>query len=228
MMKRYALFAAMVATGSTLIAQTPPAPAPSSTAPSSTAPAGPGTTAAAPGSATAAPGTPQAAPASGTAAATPIGTEMVATQTIAANIALVPDLSTLTTAIRAAGLDQTLAGPGPFTVFAPTNAAFGRLAPGTLDTLMKPANKATLTKVLSYHVVPGTITIADIKARTAAGGGKLTLTTVAGDPLTITAMDGAIELTDVSGNKSYVQTGDVRQANGIVHIVNGVVVPKLQ
>jgi uncharacterized surface protein with fasciclin (FAS1) repeats len=151
---------------------------------------------------------------------------MDATKVIAVNASAAPNLSTLVTAVKGAGLVETLSGAGPFTVFAPTNDAFGRLPPATVKSLMDPANKATLTKVLTYHVVPGTITLADIVAKT-ANGAALTLTTVEGEPLTVKAANGAVELTDVNGNKSYVETADVRQSNGIVHVVNGVLVPKL-
>jgi len=178
-------------------------------------------------SATAPSESPAAAPAPGN---DPIvgGAAMVPSKNIVDNASAASNLTTLVGAVRAAGLDTTLAGPGPFTVFAPTNEAFDRLAPGTVDTLMKPANKAALTKVLTYHVVPGALTIADIKTQIASGNGKTTLTTVEGEPLVVEAMDGAISLTDVNGNKSYVETGDVRQSNGIVHVVNGVVLPTLK
>jgi len=136
-------------------------------------------------------------------------------------------LSTLVAAVKAADLVGTLSGPGPFTVFAPTNDAFGRLAPGMVDTLLKPENKASLTKVLTYHVVPGVITADDLRQRITAGGGTATLTTVEGDPITATMVGAVIALTDVNGNKSYVETADVRQSNGVVHVVNGVIVPKL-
>jgi uncharacterized surface protein with fasciclin (FAS1) repeats len=155
------------------------------------------------------------------------GVAMPADRTIAANAAAAPNLSTLATAVTAAGLADTLSGPGPFTVFAPTDAAFARLAPGTVDTLLKPENKASLAKLLTYHVVPGTLTAADLTARVTAGGGTATLTTVQGDPLMLTVTQGHLTLTDVGGNKSYVETGDVRQSNGVVHVVNGVLVPKL-
>ena len=174
------------------------------------------------------------APAAGTPAApaattnpTVGGAAMDATKTITDNASAAPNLSTLVSAVKAAGLATTLSGTGPFTVFAPTNDAFTRLAPGTVDTLMKPANKATLAKVLTYHVVPGTITLADLQQRATAGGGKVVLTTVEGEPLTIEIANGAVALTDVNGNKSYVETPDVRQSNGVVHVVNGVVLPKL-
>ncbi len=155
------------------------------------------------------------------------GAAMVETKTIVENASAAANLTTLVTAVKAADLVATLSGPGPFTVFAPTNDAFGRLAPGTVDTLMKPANKATLAKVLTYHVVSGKLTLDDILAKVKAGGGKAMLTTVEGEPLVVEALNGAISLTDVNGNKSYIETANVRQSNGIVHVVNGVLVPKL-
>jgi len=198
-----------------------------------TAPAAP----AAPGTATTAPQTPAApgAPAgtgpAGTTTAVPNptvgGVAMDASKPIPANAAAAPNLSTLVKAATAAGLVSTLSGPGPFTVFAPTNDAFARLAPGTVDTLLKPANKATLTKVLTYHVVPGKITIAQLQAQATSAGGSTTLTTVEGEPLKVTVNNNVIELSDVNGNKSYIETGDVMQSNGVVHVVNGVLLPKL-
>ncbi len=155
------------------------------------------------------------------------GVPMMATRTIVDNASAAPNLSTLVAAVKAADLVGTLSGPGPFTVFAPTNDAFGRLAPGMVDTLLKPENKASLTKVLTYHVVPGVITADDLRQRITAGGGTATLTTVEGDPITATLVGAVIALTDVNGNKSYVETADVRQSNGVVHVVNGVIVPKL-
>src|SRR3546814_336913 len=110
----------------------------------------------------------------------------------------------------AAGLADTLGAAGPFTVFAPTDAAFGRLAPGTLDALLLPENKPALTKLVIYHVVPGRLTVADLEARIAAGGGTATLTTVEGEPLTLGLVSTVIALTDVGGNKSYVETGEIR------------------
>ncbi|UZK70999.1 fasciclin domain-containing protein [Sphingomonas sp. S1-29] len=155
------------------------------------------------------------------------GAEMLATKTIVENASAAPSLSTLVTAVKAADLAETLSGAGPFTVFAPENDAFTRLAPGTLDTLMKPENKAVLAKVLTYHVVPGKVSLAQLQEQMKAGGGTATLTTVEGSPLTVATEGAAIVLTDVSGNKSYVAIPDVNQSNGVVHIVNGVVVPKL-
>jgi uncharacterized surface protein with fasciclin (FAS1) repeats len=138
-----------------------------------------------------------------------------------------PKLSTLVSAVQAADLAGTLSGPGPFTVFAPENEAFTRLAPGTLDTLLKPENKPTLTKVLTYHVVPGKVSLAQLREQIEAGNGTATLTTVEGSPLTVSTEGAAIALTDVSGNKSYLAQPDVQASNGVVHVVNGVVVPKL-
>ena len=152
---------------------------------------------------------------------------MDANRTIVANAGAAPNLSTLVSAVKAAGLEATLSGPGPFTVFAPTNEAFGRLAPGTVDTLLKPENKATLTKLLTYHVVPGAITLEQLKQQITAGGGKATLTTVEGSTLTVAAEGNAISLTDANNNKSYIEVPNVRQSNGVVHVVNGVITPKL-
>jgi uncharacterized surface protein with fasciclin (FAS1) repeats len=155
------------------------------------------------------------------------GAAMDATKTIVDNASTAPNLSTLVSAVKAADLTATLSGPGPFTVFAPTNDAFSRLAPGTVDTLLKPENKATLVKVLTYHVVPGTITGAQLLAQIDAGGGKVVLKTVEGEPLTVSKEGQAVALVDVNGNKSYIEVPDVRQSNGVVHVVNGVVLPKL-
>ncbi len=174
-------------------------------------------------------GLPQAAAPAAAAAANPTvgGAVMDAGKPIAVNAAAAPNLTTLVSAAKSADLITTLAGPGPYTVFAPDNDAFGRLPPGTMDTLLKPENKASLAKILTYHVVSGTITLTDLIARIKAGGGTTTLTTVEGEPLTVTNPGGAVQLTDVNGNKSYVETPDVRQSNGVVHVVNGVLIPKL-
>jgi uncharacterized surface protein with fasciclin (FAS1) repeats len=155
------------------------------------------------------------------------GVAMVETKTIAENAAAAPNLTTLVGAIKAADLTATLSGPGPFTVFAPTNDAFTRLPPGELATLMKPEYKATLAKILNYHVVQGAMTYDQLKQQIAAGGGTAKLTTVEGSPLTVTQADGTLLLTDVNGNKSYLETPDVRQSNGIVQVVNGVLLPKV-
>ncbi|WP_448501363.1 fasciclin domain-containing protein [Sphingomonas sp.] len=201
--------AAVAATSGIAIAQTTPAPAPAQTMPQATT------------------GVQADATATATANPTVGGAEMLATRNIVENAAAAPNLTTLVQAVQAADLADTLAGPGPFTVFAPENDAFTRLAPGTLDTLLKPENKATLAKVLTYHVVPGNVTLEQLRSQIEAGGGTATLTTVEGSPLTVTAEGAAIVLTDVSGNKSYVAVPDVKQSNGVVHVVNGVIVPKL-
>ena len=155
------------------------------------------------------------------------GAVMDATRPIAVNAANAPNLTTLVSAAKSADLIATLSGPGPYTVFAPDNDAFGRLAPGMMDTLLKPANKAALAKVLAYHVVAGTITLEDLTNRIKAGNGTATLTTVEGELITVTNPGGPLLLTDVNGNKSYIETPDVRQSNGVVHVVNGVLIPKL-
>jgi uncharacterized surface protein with fasciclin (FAS1) repeats len=153
------------------------------------------------------------------------GAIMDAARPIGVNAAVAPNLTTLVAAARAADLISTLSGPGPYTVFAPTNEAFGRLAPGTIDNLLKPANKTALAKVLTYHVVPGRITLDDLAQRIKAGGGAATLITVEGEPITVTHPGGVFLLTDVNGNRSYIETPDLRQSNGIIHVVNGVLVP---
>ena len=188
-------------------AQTTPAAPPAGPAPQTAAPA---------------PGAPTAPnPAIG-------GAAMDATKTIVANASAAPTLSTFVKAITAADLTATLSGPGPYTVFAPTDDAFTRLPPDTLAQLMKPENKALLAKVLTYHVVPGTIDFAQLKAQIAAGNGTATLTTVAGQPLKVTITgNNVVTLISVNGNVSYLETPDVHQSNGIVHVVNGVLLPKL-
>ena len=210
-----AIGALMIASAGTAQTTAPAAPA-TPAAPGTAAPAAQGTTA-----------TPPAADAAAAPNPTVGGAAMDATKPIPVNATAAPNLSTLVKAATAAGLVATLSGPGPFTVFAPTNDAFARLAPGTVDTLLKPANKATLTKVLTYHVVPGKITIAQLQAQATAAGGTTTLTTVEGEPLKVTVNNNVIELADVNGNKSYIETGDVMQSNGVVHVVNGVLLPKL-
>jgi uncharacterized surface protein with fasciclin (FAS1) repeats len=176
---------------------------------------------------------PQAAPAApgSTDAAKPNpavgGAQMAPAKPIVENLAAAPNLTTLASALKSAGVDTALAGPGPFTVFAPDNDAFGRLAPGTMDTLLKPENKATLAKILNYHVVSGKLDAETLKKQIESAGGTLTLTTVAGQPLAAALENGAITLTDANGTKAYVTTYDVNQSNGVFHVVNGVLVPKL-
>lgn len=135
------------------------------------------------------------------------------------------DHTTLVAAVKAAGLVETLKGKGPFTVFAPTNAAFDKLPDGTVTTLLEPANKATLTKVLTYHVVPGTWTAAKLKAAAARGMGKAELTTVEGGTLWVGVGDGGVWVKDAKGNTAMVTTGDVMQKNGVIHVIDAVLMP---
>lgn len=153
------------------------------------------------------------------------GAAMLPTRTIVENASASKDHKTLVAAVKAAGLADTLSGPGPFTVFAPTNAAFAKLPAGTVDTLLKPENKAKLASVLTYHVVPGTMTAKDLAKAIKDGGGKATLTTVQGEPLTAAMMGDRIMLTDAKGGMSHVTIADVRQSNGVVHVVDAVLMP---
>jgi len=153
------------------------------------------------------------------------GAAMYPTKTIVENAVNSKDHTTLVAAVKAAGLVDTLEGPGPFTVFAPTNEAFAKLPAGTVATLLKPENKATLVKILTYHVVAGRMTGADIKAAIKAGGGKATLTTVDGEPLTASMMGGRLMLTDAKGGISRVTIPNVMQSNGVIHVVDTVLMP---
>ena len=135
------------------------------------------------------------------------------------------DFSTLVAAITAADLGEALSGEGPFTVFAPTNAAFAKLPAGTVETLLKPENKATLTAVLTYHVVAGKFTAADVVNAIKAGGGKAELTTVQGGKLTASMMGNLVMLRDAKGGMSHVRQADVMQSNGVIHVVDAVVLP---
>ena len=153
------------------------------------------------------------------------GAEMLPTATIVANASKSADHTTLVTAVKAAGLVDTLSGAGPFTVFAPTNAAFGKLPAGAVDGLLKPAAKADLAKVLTYHVVSGTMTATQLMSAIKSGGGKAELTTVQGGKLTATEAGGTITLTDAKGGTSKVTQGDVMQSNGVVHVVDTVLMP---
>jgi uncharacterized surface protein with fasciclin (FAS1) repeats len=135
------------------------------------------------------------------------------------------DHTTLVAAVKAAGLVETLEGPGPFTVFAPTNEAFGKLPPGAVETLLRPQNKAALVKVLTYHVVAGKQTEARLRSAIKAGGGMATLTTVEGEPLTVSLYDDKIMLTDAKGGTSTVTIGNVIQSNGLIDVVDSVLTP---
>ena len=153
------------------------------------------------------------------------GAAMYPSKNIVENAVNSKDHTTLVAAVKAAGLVETLSGPGPFTVFAPTNAAFSKLPAGTVDTLVKPENKATLTKILTYHVVPGRLTAMDLTAKIKAGGGKAMLKTVQGEVLTFRAKGGKVLLTDAKGGKSTVTIADVMQSNGVIHVVDTVLMP---
>ncbi|WP_404710933.1 fasciclin domain-containing protein [Sphingomonas sp. MMS24-J13] len=153
------------------------------------------------------------------------GAAMYSNKTIVDNAVNSKDHTTLVAAVKAAGLVDTLSGPGPFTVFAPTNEAFNKLPAGTVDTLVKPENKDMLTKILTYHVVAGRMTSKDIMAAIKAGGGKAMLTTVQGEPLTASMMNGKLVLTDAKGGMATVSIKDVMQSNGVIHVVDTVLMP---
>jgi uncharacterized surface protein with fasciclin (FAS1) repeats len=154
------------------------------------------------------------------------GAPMYPSKNIVENAVNSKDHTTLVAAVKAAGLVDTLSGPGPFTVFAPTNAAFSALPAGTVDTLLKPENKGALTKVLTYHVVAGRMTASDLMAAIKKGGGKATLTTVQGEPLTATQSGKTLSVIDAKGGRAQVSIGDVLQSNGVIHVVDKVLMPK--
>jgi uncharacterized surface protein with fasciclin (FAS1) repeats len=154
------------------------------------------------------------------------GSPMLADRDIVDNAANSADHTTLVAAVKAAGLVDTLKGPGPFTVFAPTDAAFDALPDGTVDTLLKPEMKGDLTKVLTYHVVAGTLDAASLVAQIESGNGEARLTTVQGDSLTAKAGGpGGVTLTDAQGNVANVTIADVRQSNGLIHVIDTVLMP---
>ena len=136
-----------------------------------------------------------------------------------------PDHTTLVTAVQAAGLGETLSGAGPFTVFAPTNAAFAKLPAGTVETLTQPAQRQQLTGILTYHVVPGRLTAAELTQQIQAGGGTATLTTVNGATLTARAANGGVQLTDAAGGMSMVTQADLPASNGVIHVLDTVLMP---
>jgi len=136
------------------------------------------------------------------------------------------DHTTLVAAVKAADLVTTLKGKGPFTVFAPTNAAFAKLPAGTVETLLKPENKAKLAKILTYHVVSGNLDAAAVVAAIKSGNGKAVLTTVSGGKLTGSMENGKVKLTDENGQSAFVTVADLKGTNGVVHVIDGVVLPK--
>lgn len=153
------------------------------------------------------------------------GAAMFASRNIIENAVNSRDHTTLVAAVKAAGLVETLSGPGPFTVFAPTNAGFAKLPAGTVDTLLQPANLALLQSVLTYHVVPGRVTAADLVKMIGAGGGQARLTTVQGGQLTASLMNGRVMLTDAKGGMAHVTQADVMQSNGVIHVTDAVSIP---
>jgi len=154
------------------------------------------------------------------------GAAMYPSKTIVENAVNSKDHTTLVAAVKAAGLVETLSGKGPFTVFAPTNAAFAKLPAGTVDTLLKPENKGTLTTVLTYHVVPGRLTAVNLMKAVKDGGGQAKFKTVAGGEITVTTPSaGKLTITDAKGGVSSVTITDVLQSNGVIHVVNSVLLP---
>jgi len=153
------------------------------------------------------------------------GAAMYPSKNIVQNAVNSKDHTTLVAAVKAAGLVGTLEGPGPFTVFAPTNEAFNKLPAGTVDTLLKPENKDQLTKVLTYHVVPGRITTRDLHKMIKAGHGKAELTTVEGGKLTVTMAHGKYMLTDAKGDTATITIPNVYQSNGVIQVINTVLLP---
>ena len=136
------------------------------------------------------------------------------------------DHTTLVATVKAAGLVETLEGAGPFTVFAPTNEAFAKLPPGTVDNLLKPENKPTLVKILTYHVVPGRMTAAGLMKAIKAGEGMAKLKTVAGGELTVKeAGPGKLSITDAKGDMAQVTIANVMQSNGVIHVIDTVLLP---
>jgi uncharacterized surface protein with fasciclin (FAS1) repeats len=154
------------------------------------------------------------------------GAPMYPSKTIVDNAVHSKDHTTLVAAVKAAGLVDTLQGPGPFTVFAPTNAAFAKLPKGTVETLLKPENKPTLTAVLTYHVVSGTYSAAQLADMAEKAGGKAELATVQGGNLWIAKKGKSLWVIDAKGDKAKVTIGNVFQKNGVIHVVDHVLLPK--
>ncbi len=154
------------------------------------------------------------------------GAAMYPNKNIIENAVNSKDHTTLVAAVKAAGLVETLQGKGPFTVFAPTNSAFGKLPAGTVETLVKPENKATLTKILTYHVVAGKMDSEAIAAAIKEGNGKATFTTVEGGTLTAMMKGKKLMLMDEKGGASTVTIADVYQSNGVIHVIDTVAMPE--
>ena len=154
------------------------------------------------------------------------GAAMYPSKNIIQNAINSKDHTTLVAAVKAAGLVETLAGAGPFTVFAPTNDAFNMLPKGTVESLVMPENKATLTGILTYHVIPGRLSSKDLMDQVKAGNGTATLTTVAGGKLWVMKKDGKLWIKDEKGGVSQITIKDVNQSNGVIHVINHVLLPK--
>ncbi len=153
------------------------------------------------------------------------GAAMYPSKNIVQNAVNSKDHTTLVAAVKAAGLVPTLESAGPFTVFAPTNEAFAKLPAGTVDTLLKPENKTTLTNVLTYHVVPGRLTTKDLREKVKEGGGHAELKTVEGAILTVKEKDGKLWLIDAKGSTAQITIGNVMQSNGVIQVINTVMLP---
>ncbi len=153
------------------------------------------------------------------------GAPMYPSKNIIENAVNSADHTTLVAAVKAAGLVDALSGEGPFTVFAPVNAAFAALPEGTVDTLLKPENKETLTKVLTYHVIPGKMGAAEVVSAIKAGGGKAVVDSLAGDKLTLALKGDEVTVTDAKGGVATVTIADVFQSNGVIHVVDAVLLP---
>ena len=153
------------------------------------------------------------------------GAPMYPSKNIVQNAVNSKDHTTLVAAVKAAGLVDTLQSPGPFTIFAPTNEAFAKLPAGTVDTLLKPENKKTLTNVLTYHVVPGRLSAKDLMEKIRTGNGKAMLKTVEGEDLTFAEKDGKLWIWDAKGGSAQVTIRNVMQSNGVIHVIDTVLLP---
>lgn len=153
------------------------------------------------------------------------GAPMYPSKNIVENAVNSKDHTTLVAAVKAADLVETLSGPGPFTVFAPTNKAFDKVPKGTVESLLKPENKAQLTSVLTYHVVPGKVSAEELMKMIKDGKGKTSLKTVNGESLTATMKGKKVELMDAKGNTATVTIPDVNQSNGVIHVIDTVLIP---
>ena len=154
------------------------------------------------------------------------GAAMFDTKNIVENAVNSKDHTTLVAAVTAAGLVETLSSAGPFTVFAPTNDAFAKLPAGTVETLLKPENKAMLVKILTCHVIAGSVMSGDVVAMIKKDGGKSVVDTVGGCKLTLTTKDDKVMITDEMGGMATVTIADVKQSNGVIHVIDAVLLPK--